>query len=50
MESRLNLRQANPDAMQIMTQMGQYVRRSGLDSSLVQLVEIRASQINGCGR
>jgi len=29
--------------------MGQAVHESGLDPMLIGLIEIRASQINGCG-
>lgn len=40
---------ANPDVVRPMAQLGQAVRQSGLDPKLVQLIDIRASQINGCG-
>jgi alkylhydroperoxidase family enzyme len=48
-EPRLNMRQANPQAMAPMGAMSQAVRQSGLDTHLIHLIEIRASQINGCG-
>jgi len=37
------------DVMQAMFGLGAAVSRSGLESSLLELVKIRASQINGCG-
>ena len=49
MQPRLNLRQANPQVMAPMAVMSQAVRQSGLDPRLIQLIDIRASQINGCG-
>jgi alkylhydroperoxidase family enzyme len=49
MEPRLNSHQANPDVVKPMMAMGKAVHDSGLDEKLVQLIEIRASQINGCG-
>lgn len=49
MEPRLNVREVDPAAPQAIQQLGQYVRQSGLDETLVQLIDIRASQINGCG-
>jgi AhpD family alkylhydroperoxidase len=49
MEPRFNVQQANPDAVRPLLAMSQSVRQSGLDTSLIHLIEIRASQINGCG-
>ncbi len=48
MESRLNPFQAAPTAMQQWLQFGRSILESGLEESLMELVEIRASQINGC--
>jgi alkylhydroperoxidase family enzyme len=48
-QPRLNMRQANPEVMAPMSVMSQAVRQSGLDPRLIQLIDIRASQINGCG-
>lgn len=48
MESRLNAYQAAPEALDAMMQLEQHVRQSGLEHSLIELVKIRASQINGC--
>jgi AhpD family alkylhydroperoxidase len=48
MEPRLNYRQIAPDAMGAMRGIEDYVRSSGLESSMLELVKARASQINGC--
>ena len=48
MNSRLNFYKSGPDAMKAMTGLEQQIARSGLEQSLVELVRIRASQINGC--
>lgn len=39
---------ANPAAYRAMMQLGQYVQGSGLNPMLLELIKIRASQINGC--
>jgi AhpD family alkylhydroperoxidase len=41
--------QASPGAARAMAALEQYVRGSGLERPLLELVKIRASQINGCG-
>lgn len=38
-----------PDAMKALYQMSAAVRTSGLPKSIIRLIELRASQINGCG-
>jgi AhpD family alkylhydroperoxidase len=49
MEARLNARQASPAAYAAMTALETFVRKtSKLEPSLVELVRVRASQINGC--
>lgn len=48
METRLNFYKAAPEAMQAMSALEQQIARSGLERSLVELVRLRASQINGC--
>lgn len=48
MSNRLNPYQCAPDAMKAMGALEAYVRGSGLEKSLIELVKIRASQINGC--
>lgn len=48
MKPRLNPYQAAPGAMKAMMSLEEEVGRSGLEPALVELVRIRASQINGC--
>jgi AhpD family alkylhydroperoxidase len=48
MEPRLNFYEAGPDAMRAMAGLEQQIARSGLEKPLVELVRLRASQINGC--
>ena len=48
MNPRLNYAKAAPGAYQAMLKIGEYVHNSDLETSLIRLVEIRASQINGC--
>ncbi len=48
MGQRLEYRKASPEAIDAMLQMERYVRRCGLEKSLLELVRTRASQINGC--
>ena len=47
MQARLELG-ANPAAYRAMLQLEHYVRSSGLNPTLLELIKIRASQINGC--
>lgn len=48
MEARLDPRKTAPEAMNAMAGLHAYVARCGLDHSLLELVKLRASQINGC--
>lgn len=48
MEARLDYTKASPEAYRAMVQMEGVVRRSGIDPHLLELVKIRASQLNGC--
>ncbi len=48
MGQRLEYRKSSPEAIEAMQQMEKYVRRCGLEQSLLELVRTRASQINGC--
>lgn len=49
MEERLNYATVEPDALNAMLALEQYVTNSGLEHSLYELVKTRASQINKCG-
>jgi AhpD family alkylhydroperoxidase len=48
MEPRLNYRQIAPGAVDALRGIEEYVHGTGLESSLLELVKTRASQINGC--
>jgi AhpD family alkylhydroperoxidase len=48
MEARINLMNVNPGIFQAMLGLEKQVSKSGLDSTLLNLVRMRASQINGC--
>ena len=48
MQPRLNPMEAAPDAMRAMQALETYVKNCGLEPALVELVKMRASQINGC--
>jgi len=48
MKPRLNPYQAAPGVMKAMVNLEAQVASSGLESALIELVKIRASQINGC--
>ena len=48
MKARLDFRKASPQADKAMMGLHGFVRNCGLDHSLLELVKLRASQINGC--
>ena len=48
MQARLDPRKVAPEAMKAMSQLHNYVRDCGLDHTLLELVKLRASQLNGC--
>ena len=48
MEARLDYAKASPEAYKAMLHMEGVVRRSGIDPKLLELIKIRASQLNGC--
>lgn len=48
MQPRLDLNQTNPAAYRAMMQLERHVMGSDLDSTILELIKIRASQINGC--
>lgn len=47
-KARINLMTVNPGIMQAMLGLEKQVSKSGLDSHLLHLARMRASQINGC--
>lgn len=48
MKSRLNYSEVSPGALKAMMGLEKYVHQSDLESSLVELVKMRASQLNEC--
>ncbi|MDL2424801.1 carboxymuconolactone decarboxylase family protein, partial [Pseudomonas sp. BAgro211] len=48
MSARIEWPKAAPDAYKAMLGLEQALAKSGLETSLLELVRLRASQINGC--
>lgn len=48
MNPRINLNKVAPELMKPMFALEEAIQKSGLEHSLIHLVKIRASQINGC--
>jgi AhpD family alkylhydroperoxidase len=48
MKARLDPRKVAPEAMSAMSDLHRYVGKCGLDHGLLEIVKLRASQINGC--
>ncbi|MEO6748295.1 MAG: carboxymuconolactone decarboxylase family protein [Casimicrobiaceae bacterium] len=48
MKQRIDYKRVAPDAFKAMLGLENYVRHSGLEPSLLELVRTRVSQINGC--
>jgi AhpD family alkylhydroperoxidase len=49
LHARIDYRKVAPDAVQAIAALNRYVtEQSGLDPSLIHLINLRASQINGC--
>jgi AhpD family alkylhydroperoxidase len=48
MKARIDLMRVNPGIIQAMLGLERQVRQAGLDQTLLELVRMRASQINGC--
>ncbi len=48
MEPRLDYMKASPGAYKAMAQLELFIRQSGLEPELLELVKIRTSQLNGC--
>ncbi len=46
---RLSYSKVAPAAVEILRELDRYVKNSGLEADLLELVRVRASQINGCG-
>ena len=48
MKPRMNFYQAAPDTIKALSALETQIQSTGLEKSLIELVKIRASQINGC--
>jgi alkylhydroperoxidase family enzyme len=48
LSERIPFKRVAPGAYQAMSGLEKYVHASGLEEPLLELVKIRASQINGC--
>jgi AhpD family alkylhydroperoxidase len=48
MQQRFDYKKAAPEVFQAMAQLEAAVRSSGLERSMLELVKMRASQLNGC--
>jgi AhpD family alkylhydroperoxidase len=48
MESRINIQKVEPAAYQAMFGLEKYLSTSKVDPKLLELIKMRASQINGC--
>jgi AhpD family alkylhydroperoxidase len=48
MSERMDYGKAAPGAMRAMYGLENYIKECGLEASLLELVKLRASQINGC--
>jgi AhpD family alkylhydroperoxidase len=48
MKARMDFMKASPEGAKAMGELHSYVHRCGLEQGLLELVKLRASQINGC--
>jgi AhpD family alkylhydroperoxidase len=48
MKARMDFRKASPQGAKAVSELHAFVHRCGLEHSLLELVKLRASQINGC--
>ena len=48
MKSRIEYAQVVPDAIEALRALEKYVRTCGIEPKALELIKIRASQINGC--
>jgi AhpD family alkylhydroperoxidase len=48
MKARMDFRKATPEGVKAMGELHAFVHRCGLEPGLLELVKLRASQINGC--
>ena len=48
MEARMDYRKASPQGSKAMSELHAHVHRCGLEPALLELIKLRASQVNGC--
>ena len=48
MQSKIQIEKVEPTAYKAMLGLESYIQHSGLEKKLIELIKIRASQINGC--
>lgn len=48
MEPRIDVKHVAPQAYEPMLALEKYIHSAGLDSRLIELIKLRASQLNGC--
>jgi AhpD family alkylhydroperoxidase len=48
MKERISFKDVSQELMTAMLSMGNYLKKTGLDEKLLELVKYRVSQINGC--
>ncbi len=48
MQQRLSYSEIAPEGTEILRQLDHYAKHSGLEADMLELVKVRASQINGC--
>src|SRR5215218_2467700 len=48
MKARMDYRKASPEGAKAMGELHVFLHKCGLERSLLELVKLRASQINGC--
>ncbi len=48
MQQRLSYSEVAPEGTEILRKLESYIRKSGLEADLLELVRLRASQLNGC--
>ena len=48
MKQRINYSKTAPKGIEILHSLENYIKSSGLEASLLELVRMRASQINNC--
>jgi len=48
MKARMDFRKASPEGAKAISELHAFVHRCGLEHTLLELVKLRASQLNGC--